>query len=132
MARRFEINMARQNRLGTFTKQLVRRSKAHCELCAASNTDLQIHELNHDAEYTEAAHCLFLCETCMEQILKPKKMNAQHWHCLRESIWSEIPAVQAGALTLLRRLSDKEDWATQLLEEVYIDAETEAWADLNP
>ena len=38
-------------------------------------------------------------------------LDAEHWFCLREAMWSEVPAVQVVSLRLLKRLTDA-DWAS--------------------
>jgi len=54
-------------------------------------------------------------------------MDVHHWRCLNESMWSQIPAVQVTAWRMLNRL-DAEDWARSLLDILYLDDETLAWA----
>jgi protein PhnA len=39
-----------------------------------------------------------------------------------------MPAVQVVAWRMLSELSKREDWAREVLEEVYLDPEVEAWA----
>ena len=54
-------------------------------------------------------------------------MDANHWHCLNDSMWSPVPAVQVMAWRLLHRLS-AEGWSHDLLDMLYLDEETLAWA----
>ncbi|NOQ68955.1 MAG: PhnA protein, partial [Gammaproteobacteria bacterium] len=52
---------------------------------------------------------------------------ANHWRCLNDSMWSQIPAVQVIAWRMLSRLS-AEGWPRDLLEMLYLDEETFNWA----
>jgi len=49
------------------------------------------------------------------------------WRCLNESMWSEVPAVQVMAWRILNRLKP-EGWPQDLLDMLYLDEETMAWA----
>jgi protein PhnA len=73
-----------------------------------------------------ADQCLFLCDTCREQIENPKRMEADHWRCLNHAVWSEIPAVQVISARMLKRLSQNH-WAEELLEQAYFSLEVDAW-----
>ena len=55
-------------------------------------------------------------------------LDGEHWFCLREAVWSEVAAVQVVSLRLLKRLDDA-DWAQELLGQVYVADEVQAWAD---
>jgi protein PhnA len=39
-----------------------------------------------------------------------------------------MPAVQVVAWRMLNRLAKREDWAREVIEEVFLDPEVEAWA----
>jgi protein PhnA len=54
-------------------------------------------------------------------------MEANHWRCLNDSMWSQVPAVQVVAWRLLTRLRD-EGWPRELLEMLYLDENTLRWA----
>ena len=131
MSTGFKGKFHRQNMLSRFAKDLVRRSRSHCELCDRNGTRLDIYELPPLEEEPSAEGCVFICDGCRKQITEPKKMIPSHWRCLNNAIWSEVPAVQVLSLRLLRRLVDKnEHWASELLEHAYLDTELEHWADL--
>ena len=70
---------------------------------------------------------MLLCATCREQIEDPTKVDVHHWRCLNESMWSQVPAVQVMAWRMLPRLRS-EGWAQNLLDMLYLDEETKAWA----
>jgi protein PhnA len=54
-------------------------------------------------------------------------MDANHWRCLGDSMWSEVPAVKVVAWRLLTKLSDQ-DWARSLLDMLYIEEDLLEWA----
>ena len=66
--------------------------------------------------------------TCREQIDDPAKVDADHWRCLNDSMWSQVPAVQVMAWRMLTRLAG-EGWPQALLDMLYLDDETRAWAE---
>jgi len=68
-----------------------------------------------------------LCATCRQQLDDPEAMNPDHWRCLNDSMWSEVPAVQVLAWRALFRLRG-EGWPQDLLDMMYLDEETLAWA----
>jgi len=106
-------------------KELLKRSEFKCELC--SNTDsLTVFEVPPDSNGS-LDQCIIACETCRDQINNPDKIDANHWRCLNDSMWSQVPAVQVMAWRLLSRLS-AEGWPLDLLEQLYLDDETLLWA----
>ena len=125
MAKRYNEKQLRKNKLSILGKDLVRRSHAKCELCGADGVKLTVFEVQSDFDLVTADECLFLCETCAEQIEKPKRMEPNHWRCLNNTVWSEVPAVQVMSARMLKRLA--EPWAKDLLDEAYFDEEVEAW-----
>jgi len=54
-------------------------------------------------------------------------MDANHWRCLNDSMWSQEPVVQVMAWRQLKQLSS-ELWAQDLLEMLYLDEANEKWA----
>lgn len=77
-----------------------------------------------------ADECILVCETCRTQIENPASVDANHWRGLNDSIWSQIPAVQVMAWRMLSRLS-AEGWPQELLDMLYLDEATLAWAKAN-
>ncbi len=104
------------------------RSGAACELCAASEGVGVYQVAPRDDGSPET--CLLTCETCREQIDIPEKIDAHHWRCLNNSMWSSEPAVQVMAWRMLTRLSG-EGWARDLLDTLYLEDATLAWAQEN-
>lgn len=101
------------------------RSESKCELCGATE-GLAVYEVPPSSKGS-ADECALICAPCREQIEEPEKVDAQHWRCLNESMWSQVPAVQVLAWRMLKRLSE-EGWAQGLLDMLFLDEATQAWA----
>lgn len=101
------------------------RSGSRCELCGATE-NLGIYEVPPESDGSPDQSVL-LCETCLEQIENPDQVDANHWRCLNDSMWSQVPAVQVLAWRMLTRLS-AEGWPQELLDMLYLDDQTLAWA----
>ena len=106
-------------------KTLHTRSDSKCELCGATE-NLGVFDVPTDADGS-ADHAVLLCGTCREQIENPEKVDVNHWRCLNDSMWSQIPAVQVLAWRMLTRLR-AEGWPQDLLDMLYLDDDTLAWA----
>ncbi len=131
MSTGFQGKFHRQNMLSRFAKDLVRRSRSKCELCDKSGVKLEVHELPPLEEDPYVDGCIFICESCLKQITKPKKMVPSYWRCLNNSLWSEVPAVQVMSARMLRRLANAgHPWAEELLENAYLENDLEEWAAL--
>lgn len=104
---------------------LQKRSEAKCELCGAMES-LGVYEIPPGSG-DNADECILICEICREQIENSEKVNANHWRCLNDSMWSQVPAVQVMAWRMLTHLSG-EGWPQELLEMLYLDEATLAWA----
>ena len=127
----FQGKFHRQNTLSRFAKDLVRRSRSHCELCDRSGVKLDIYELPPPGEEPHIDGCIFICEGCRKQIIEPKKMIPGHWRCLNNALYSEVTAIQVMSFRLLKRLAAIEaHWAEELLEHAYLDPDAEHWANL--
>ena len=109
----------------TTLSQLATRSNSLCELCNHP-TDLHIYEVPPDSTGS-ADECLLICTPCQEQLEDPQATDPHHWRCLNDSMWSQVPAVQVVAWRMLTRLS-AEVWAQDLLDILYLDESTLAWA----
>ncbi|WP_298568247.1 alkylphosphonate utilization protein [uncultured Aliiroseovarius sp.] len=66
-----------------------------------------------------------LCATCAAQIDGTPEAN--HWRGLASSMWSEDAAVQVVSVRMLKRIAAP--WAQDLLDQVYLDEDTQAWVD---
>ena len=105
---------------------LLTRGESKCELCGAAES-LERYEVPPGSN-SGIDESVLLCETCREQVEQPEKMDVHHWHCLNDSMWSQVPAVQVMAWRMLKRLSS-EGWAQDLLDMLYLDEATQAWAE---
>lgn len=109
-------------------KALQARSDSKCELCGA-NDKLGVYEIP-PASDGSADQCILICDTCRKQIDNPDSVEVNHWRCLNDSMWSQVPAVQVMAWRMLTRLSS-EGWPQELLDMLYLDDETLNWAKEN-
>lgn len=106
-------------------KDLQKRCESKCELCGADNPSV-VYEIPPSGDGS-ADKAVMLCAVCAEQIENPDKTDANHWRCLNDSMWSQVPAVQVMAWRMLTRLRS-EGWPQDLLDMLYLDEETLAWA----
>lgn len=102
-------------------EELLQRSSHSCELCGAKE-DLDTYKVEPKDEY------IIVCETCKNQMENPDTIDTNHFRCLNESMWSEIPAVQVTAYRLLKQMAG-EGWPQDLLDMLYLDDETKEWAE---
>lgn len=101
------------------------RSQNKCELCqSAENTTL--YEVPFAPHHDEEG-CAMICEKCHVQIEKKEKLNSAHWSFLKDSMWSEIPAIQVISWRMLNRLRE-ESWAASCIDMMYLDDERLSWA----
>ena len=106
-------------------QQLLERSSSSCEMCNATE-NLKSYDLpNSPSDIAETN--VLLCETCLSQIENPDTIDPNHWRCLNDSMWSAVPAVQVLSWRMLNRLK-AEGWPQDLLDMMYLDEETLAWA----
>ena len=115
-------------------KELQKRSNNVCELCGSPDANTTYAIPFSPGNKTE--HHLWICTTCNEQLNNIETADANHWRCLNESIWSEVPAVKVVSWRMLHKLKHL-DWVPDLLDIAYLDDETLEWAkasgdDANP
>jgi len=101
------------------------RSESKCELCGATDA-LAVFPVP-PASDNSVDQSVLLCGTCRNQIDNADQMDANHWRCLNDSMWSQVPAVQVLAWRMLNRLR-AEGWPQDLLDMMYLDDETLSWA----
>ncbi|MBN2165074.1 MAG: PhnA domain-containing protein [Marinilabiliaceae bacterium] len=107
-------------------KELMNRSGSKCEFCGSTEMLVTVEVANAPESGSEGS--VLVCTTCKKQIEKDDKMDSTHWRCLNDTIWSSIPAVQVMSFVLLNRFGS-ETWAQKILDMVYLDDSTKAWAD---
>ena len=106
-------------------QDLFKRSGSKCELCS-STQDLSVLEVSpSDAS---AQQSILVCGTCKEQIENKDKMDANHWRCLSDSMWSEEDAVKVVTYRMLSRIA-AEGWPQDLLDMLYLEDDVKAWAE---
>lgn len=97
------------------------RSGGICELCG-STEGLEAYPVEpSDGSSDKAA---YLCTTCRSQLSDPVNLDADHWRCLSDSMWSQTPAVQVLAYRLLSALGDQDQ-----LDMMYLEEDVKTWAD---
>ncbi|MBP9153113.1 MAG: PhnA domain-containing protein [Flavobacteriales bacterium] len=107
------------------SKEIIARSGSKCELCGSEN-DLQFYVVPPKSA-GNAAHAIHACGTCFEQLNDAEKVDANHWRCLNDSMWSTVPAVQVVAYRMLNQLKS-EGWPQDLLDMMYMEEDTATWA----
>jgi len=108
-------------------KELEERSGSKCELCGGTD-DLGLYAVPPTVG-VDTAQCVYLCSICRDQIDHPDKVDANHWRCLNDSMWSQVPAVQVMVWRMLNRLL-AEGWTQDLLDQLYLDDDVQAWAEV--
>lgn len=101
------------------------RAGGQCELCTSAD-QLAAYAVPPASDGSPEQSVL-LCHCCREQIDNPASVDVNHWRCLNDSMWSQVPAVQVMAWRMLTRLR-AEGWPQDLLDMLYLDEETLAWA----
>jgi protein PhnA len=96
---------------------LLNRSEKKCELCKSEDT-LSVYEVPPASGANEENSII---------IEKKAELDSNHWRCLTESMWSEVPGVQVVSWRMLNRLRN-ESWAADSLDMMYLDDEKLAWA----
>jgi len=106
-------------------RELNKRSGSKCELCAATE-NLKVYQVL-PTKKGGIDESIMACSTCIDQIENPDHVDLNHWRCLNDSMWSEHIPVQVVAWRMLSRLR-KNGWPQELLEQMYLDEDTLAWA----
>ena len=101
-------------------KALMERSGGVCELCGSSE------ELTTFSVATKD-EAIVVCSTCSTQLNDADKVDANHWRCLNDSMWSVEPAVQVVVYRMLNSLK-AEGWPQDLIEQMYMEPEVLEWA----
>ena len=108
-------------------KDLARRAKSKCELTGAAGVPLRPYEVPPVSTDPDLNRTLLISETCHEMLEHPSRLSGRTWQCLAETVWSEHPATQVMAWRMLHHLAKREDWAREVIEEVFLDQEVETW-----
>jgi protein PhnA len=109
----------------TIEERVRERSGNECELCSNVN-DLSFFEVQPTAG---SSGTILICGKCREEINTSSNLDANHWRCLNTSMWNTEQAVQVMVWRLLTKLQKQGNgWAQDLLDQLYLDDETLAWA----
>lgn len=104
--------------------ELLERSGGLCELCN-SDHDVSTYVVPPKTGQSTDEQ-VAVCATCLAQ-LESGDYDADHWRCLNDSMWSQVPAVQVVAYRLLQALDTP--WADNARGMIYLDDETLEWAN---
>lgn len=100
---------------------LLQRSGSKCELCGCEK-DLKVYEVApSDGSAEQSA---LLCEKCKEQFEDSDKIDVNHWHCLNDTMWSEIPVIKVLSYRMLKKINNHE-----LLDMMYLEDSELEWAN---
>lgn len=102
-------------------KKVIARSLGQCEVCSSSEP-LSIYVIP-PTEGKNEDECVNICSTCKDQLEGTAEIDANHWRCLNDSMWSEVPGVKVIAYRMLNKLHD-EVWPMDLLEMIYLEDDT--------
>lgn len=102
------------------------RSGNKCELCGATD-GLSVFEVT-DSPTDGADAAIYACGTCKTQLEDADSLDANHWRCLNDSMWSEVDAVKVVAYRMLNQLKG-EGWPQDLLDMMYLEDDVKAWAE---
>ena len=108
----------------TIESILRERSDSRCELCT-SEQDLSVFPVAPGDGSPEQS--VLVCSICRQQLENPAAVDPNHWRCLNDSMWSQVPAVQVVAWRMLNQLS-AEGWPQELLDMMYLEEDTLTWA----
>ena len=105
-----------------------KRAQDACELCGHNEPEnLAIYKVPKTPDFIEEQDtAIYVCITCSSQF-NIEDRDENHWRCLNDSMWAEANAVKVVAWRMLHLLKD-EGWPADLLDMMYMDEETTAWA----
>jgi protein PhnA len=109
----------------SFDKELKERSNNQCEICNASSALTPY--LVSPKQGSNPGEFAYICSVCSDQLSGKAEVDANHWRCLNDAMWSEADAVKVIAYRMLHQLKN-EGWPNDLLEMIYLDDEVLAWA----
>lgn len=123
---RHEAQVSALNALGT---ALNRRSKSKCELCQ-ERSSLQVVAVPPLPDKPSIDAAIFCCAACLPLTEPQARLpDSNELRFLESAAWSEIRPVQMAAVRALRRLAPTTEWASNTLENLYLDPDIEADLD---
>lgn len=106
-------------------KELYKRSGTKCELCNATE-ELSVYSVPPGSD-NSADRSVLVCATCLQQ--QTNMDNVNHWRCLNDTMWSQVPAVQVVVWRILNGLR-AEGWPQDMLDMLYLEEDVLAWAKI--
>jgi len=102
-------------------EKLNTRSGGICELCSSLEglTTYEVAQSDNSIDKN-----ILVCAKCNEQLSDMANLDETHWHCLNESMWSEVDAVKVVAYRVLKTLKNQ-----VLLDMMYLEDDMIAWAE---
>lgn len=125
MAKGYDRDRERKDKVSFFGKDLARRSKSKCEMCEAAGERLEVYEIPPVKEEPEIDKCIFICSSCKSILDNIDKATENDVRFFNNTIWSEVDMVKAVSIAALRKLEGKHSWASDILDSAYIDGEME-------
>ncbi len=110
----------------SISRELEKRSESKCELCG-SEVKLSTYIVSPKSE-DKLENQVSTCHVCADQLENSDNIDPNHWRCINDSMWSQEPAVQVVVYRMLYKLKST-DWASDLIDMMYLDDDTKAWAE---
>ncbi|KUJ71962.1 alkylphosphonate utilization protein [Thiomicrospira sp. WB1] len=110
---------------------LKQRADSRCELSGEPGEHAWF--VTGATEEPDLDHCILVSTPSLSQLQLAEsdplaELDAHHWRCLNDAIWSPVPAVQVTAWRLLEQMRDQ-GWPQPLLDMMYMEEATRAWAE---
>jgi protein PhnA len=102
-------------------EKLNTRSGGVCELSGSTEGLVPFEVSPSDGSIDKT---ILISEKCNTQLADMSNLDETHWHCLNESMWSEVDAVKVVAYRVLKTLKNQE-----LLDMMYLEDDMIAWAE---
>lgn len=109
----------------SFEKELIARSGGKCEI--SGETGELTAYLVSPKQGNSPSDFIYINADYKAQLDGNKDIEVNKWHCLNDAIWSEVDAVKVVAYRVLNQIK-AEGWPNDLLDMMYLDDETLAWA----
>lgn len=129
MARGRDRHQARAAALAALGKDLSRRARSKCEVCAEAGALKPVALSAAEAPTLDDA--LLLCERCTTLLSKGRHDGAETLRFLEEAVWAEFEPVQVAAVKMLETLvaDDVARWPAEVAENLWLSDEARARVD---
>ncbi len=104
---------------------LSKRSNNACELCGSTENLVLFKVAPKLGDSVDEV--IHVCSTCNSQLNDLDSADPNHWRCLNDSMWSEVPAVKVVSYRMLFNLKG-EGWPNDLLDMMYLEEDELNWA----